>query len=142
MKLIDTNILIYATDSMSPFHERSREFVERALNSDETIALPWVVLLAFLRVMTLPRQARQVPRDVAIAVVDRWLAQPNVVALEPGRDHWRVLADLIGASQATGNLMTDAHLAALAIEHGLTLCSADSDFARFPGLRWINPLAA
>lgn len=139
MKLIDTNVLLYATDRLSPFHDRSRDFVERAMNSDEVIALPWVVLLAFLRILTRARPEAPLPRDVVIAMVDTWLAQPNVVTLGPGKEHWRVVQELIAATQASGNLMTDVHLAALAIENGAELCSADTDFARFPRLKWTDP---
>jgi hypothetical protein len=82
------------------------------------------------------------PLELACDTVDGWLARPNVVALEPGPEHWRILRELLQATGATGNLTTDAHLAALAIENGAELCSADTDFARFPQLRWTNPLRA
>ncbi len=106
------------------------------------MGLAWAVVLGFLRLAT---SARIFPRPLdpeqALAVVDGWLARPCVTALAPGEEHWRILRGLLGESGTAGNLTTDAHLAALAIEHGAELCSTDADFARFPRLSWVNPLA-
>src|ERR1051325_4054608 len=107
----------------------------------DSVGLPWVVILGFLRLAT-SRQVFTHPMaaDAAIEIVDGWLQRSNVGALGPGRDHWAILKSLVGASGTAGNLTTDAHLAALAIEHGCRLCSTDADFARFPRVDWVNPL--
>lgn len=142
MKLIDLNVLLYATNADSPHHAAAKAWMTDALSATETVALPWPVLLGFLRLTTSPRVFAR-PLDIrdAIAVVDAWCARPQVVQLPPGFDHWEILRDLLLDSGPAGNLTTDAHLAALAIEHGAELCSTDSDFARFRQLRWTNPLA-
>lgn len=141
MKLLDLNLLLYAVNRDSAPHRRAKAWLDGLLSGDEAVAIPWVVLLGFLRLTT---NARILPNPLtaaqAIAVVDGWLAAPCVVALYPGDEHWRILRELLEASGTAGNLTTDAHLAALAIEHGCELCSADGDFARFPVLRWTNPL--
>ena len=141
MKLVDANLLLYATDTRSPRHAAARSWLERQLSGDETIALAWVVLLAFLRLSTHPHVfARPLAVERAFDVVGRWLEQPCVVVVHPGDRHATVMRHLLGRLGTAGNLVNDAHLAALAIEHGAELNSCDSDFARFPGLRWINPL--
>ena len=143
MKLVDANLLLYATDTRSPRHPAARSWLERQLSGDETIALAWVVLLAFLRLSTHPHVfARPLAVERAFDVVDRWLAQPCVVIVHPGDRHATVMRQLLGRLGTAGNLVNDAHLAALAIEHGAELNSCDSDFSRFSGLRWINPLDA
>jgi toxin-antitoxin system PIN domain toxin len=143
VKLIDLNILLYAVNRDSVMHAAARGWLERTLAGEEAVAIPWVVLLGFVRLTT---SERVVPRPLstaeALAVVDGWLAQPSVAPLYPGEQHWRILRSLLSASGSAGNLTTDAHLAALAIEHECELCSCDADFARFPRLRWVNPLAA
>jgi len=138
--LADANLLLYAYDSDSPFHKAARDWLERAL-SREPVAFAWLVLLAFLRLSTSTRPLRQ-PYTIAEAstVIDEWLERPNVHLLQPGDRHWAILRSLVSEGQATGNLVMDAHLAALAIEHGALLCTTDRDFSRFPGLRWENPL--
>jgi uncharacterized protein len=142
VKLVDLNILLYAVNRDSVPHRRAKAWVERTLSGHEAVALPWVVLLGFLRLTTSRRiMARPLSADQALHVVDGWLAQPAVVALAPGERHWTVLRDLLAGQGAAGDLTTDAHLAALAIEHGCELCSTDGDFSRFDGLRWTNPLA-
>lgn len=143
MKLIDSNLLIYSASRGVPEFAKANAFVTETLNSGEPIALPWVTILAFVRTVTRRSASeRPMPLELACDTVDGWLARPNVVALEPGPEHWRILRELLQATGATGNLTTDAHLAALAIENGAELCSADTDFARFPQLRWTNPLRA
>ena len=127
----------------SPRHAAARAWLERVLSDDEPVALPWVVLLGFLRVATSPRVfPRPLTAEQAAGVVDGWLGRPGVRTLDAGDGHWRILKELLGDAGTAGNLVTDAHLAALAIEHGGELCSTDADFARFARVRWINPLAA
>ena len=141
MKLVDANLLLYATDARSPRHATARSWLEQQLSGDETIAFAWVVLLAFVRLSTHPHVfARPLSADRAFEVVGRWLGQPYVVVLHPGDRHAAVVRQLLRPFGTAGNLVNDAHLAALAIEHGAELNSCDSDFSRFSGLRWINPL--
>ncbi len=141
MKLLDLNLLLYAVNRDTVHHDPAKAWLERTLSGDETIALPWVVILGFLRITT---NARVFPHPLspnqALGVVDRWLARPVVVVLHAGEEHWRILKSLLLDSGTAGNLTTDAHLAALAIETGSELCSTDSDFARFRHVRWVNPL--
>ena len=143
MKLLDVNLLVYAVNQHSPLHQRAKVWLERTLSGAEQVAFPWVVILGFLRVSTLPGAFDRRALTVAHAtkVVDAWLNHPNVLTLSPGERHWAVLSALLSEAGTAGNLTSDAHLAALAIEHEAELCSSDSDFARFPGLRWTNPLA-
>lgn len=142
MKVVDLNLLLYAVNRDSTYHARARAYVEKLLSGEETVGLPWVVLLGFIRVST---RAGLFPRaltvDQALATIDSWLSQPPVVALHPGENHWQLLKDLLVEAGTAGNLTTDAHLAALAIENGAELVSTDGDFARFRHLRFINPLA-
>lgn len=143
MKLVDANLLLYATDTRSPRHAAARSWLERQLSGDETIALAWVVLLAFVRLSTHPQLfARPLSAERAFDVVDRWLRQPGVVIVHPGDRHAAVMRQLLRPFGTAGNLVNDAHLAALAIEHGAELNSCDADFSRFSGLRWVNPLDA
>jgi toxin-antitoxin system PIN domain toxin len=142
MKLIDLNLLLYALNSDSAHHARAKVWLEAVLSADEPVALPWVVLFGFLRIATNPRiLSRPLPPSRAMEIVDEWLALPVVLPLTPRRDHWRLVRELLTATGTAGNLTTDAHLAALAIENGCELCSTDADFRRFPNLRWVNPLA-
>lgn len=141
MKLVDANLLLYASDRRAPRHEAARAWLEQELSGDETIGFAWIVLLAFLRLSTNPHVfERPLSPDRAFAVVDGWLHQPCVVIVHPGDRHSMVMRQLLDPLGTAGNLVNDAHLAALAIEHGAELNSCDSDFARFSGLRWVNPL--
>lgn len=141
MKLLDLNLLIYAVNEDSPNHARARRWLEDQLSGEEAIALPWTVILGFLRVTTNPRVLEHpLTPAQAFRIVDAWLGRPVVVALNPGTEHWRILRDLLAEAGTAGNLTSDAHLAALAIENGCSLCSTDSDFARFQHLRWTNPI--
>lgn len=141
MILVDANLLIYAVDADSPHHRRARAWMEQALSQSEPVGLAWVVLLAFLRITTRPGiLRRQLSPEDALDYVESWLKQPCVEVVSPGRDHWRILRSLLAGSGTAGNLTSDAHLAAMAIEHGATLCSADNDYRRFAGLAHDNPL--
>ena len=141
MILLDANLLIYAIDSTSPHHTRARRWLEKTLSSDTAVGLPWAVVLAFLRITTRAGiLERQLSVDQAVAFVDEWLDQPYVELVGPGAAHWPISKNLLGEAGAAGNLTTDAHLAALAIESGCELASTDNDFRRFAGLRLVNPL--
>ncbi len=142
MILIDTNLWLYASLQESAQHSTAKTWLEATFNSDEPIALPWSVALAVLRISTQSRLMLQpLSPAQAMELVEGWLQHPLVEMVQPGPDHWSVLRLLIQEAGTAGNLTSDAHLAALAIEHNCTLCSADSDFRRFPGLRFRNPLA-
>jgi uncharacterized protein len=140
VKLVDANVLIYAVNANAHHHGRSRQWLEEALSGTEPVGLPWVSILAFLRITT-RRQIFQNPLLTAdaVAFVDSWLQQPPVEIVVPGPAHWAVFRTLVAASGTAGNLTSDAHLAALAIESGWTLVSTDHDFRRFPGLKLFNP---
>lgn len=141
MNLPDANLLIYAVDETATHHPAARRWLDGRLSGDETLAFTWVVLLAFVRLTTNPRIfERPFSPSEALDVVDGWLDQPTVTVVGPTERHRRVLRELLKATGTAGNLTTDAHLAAVAIEHGATLCSVDRDFGRFSGLRWMNPL--
>jgi uncharacterized protein len=141
MILIDANLLIYAIDSDSVHHNSARRWLEKSLSGTTQVGLAWIVLLAFLRVTTHPRVMRNpLAPDAAVNYVDEWLACPCVVSVAPGERHWPILRQLVLTSGTAANLTSDAHLAALAIEHGYAVYSADHDFKRFAGLKHINPL--
>lgn len=137
MKLPDVNVLLYAANDASPDHEEARSWIESAFNETEGIGLAWVALLGFIRLST-RRGIFPKPLAVedALSVVQAWLAHERASVLNPSERHASILARLLIGSQAAGNLTTDAHLAALAIEHGATLGSFDRDFERFSGLRF------
>ena len=141
MILIDANLLLYATNIRAPEHTAANAWLKGIFAGTETIALSWVVLWAFLRVST-NRKIWTQPKTPAeaFAIVREWLAQPGVVVVQPGARHAELLEELLITSRTVGPLVTDAALAALAIENGATLASTDRDFRRFKGLRWVNPL--
>jgi hypothetical protein len=140
--LVDANVLIYAIDRDSPHHARARRWLEEALSGNSPVGLPWISILAFIRVTTRAGIMRRPLRpDHALAFVDSWLRQPCAIAVSPGEHHWPILRGLLRASGSAGNLTSDAHLAALAVEHGYTIASADNDFGRFSGVSHLNPLA-
>lgn len=141
MKVPDANLLLYAVDESSARHDVARPWVERMIGGTETVGLAWAVLLAFVRLTTKPQVvAAPFAVDEALDVVEGWLARPNVVVVHPTDRHAAVLRELLTPLGAGGNLTSDAHLAALAIEHGAELCSSDADFSRFSGVRWVDPL--
>jgi toxin-antitoxin system PIN domain toxin len=140
--LVDANLLLYATDARSRFHGPAREWLLERLNGSRRLGLPWQSLAAFLRLSTHPRvAARPLGPDEAWAAVAGWLAAPAAWVPEPGSTYPQLLGEMIVRHDARGNLIPDAQLATLALEHGLTVCSADTDFARFGEIRWENPLA-
>jgi toxin-antitoxin system PIN domain toxin len=141
MILVDANLLLYAYDSTAPQHAKARGWLEDALAKPEPLLLPWQTIHAFLRIATNPR-AWRIPLTIeeATAIVDEWLSLPNVVTPSPGERHWEILRELLAESQCPGPLVSDAVLAALAIEHGAELGTNDRDFSRFPNLRVVNPL--
>jgi hypothetical protein len=140
--LVDANLLIYAIDADSPNHPAARAWLEETLTGTERVGLAWAVVLAFVRLTTRSGILRHpLPPADAFAYVTSWFDQPCVRAVVPGDGHWPLLRNLLAATGTAGNLTSDAHLAALAIEHGATVCSADNDFKRFPGLEHVNPLA-
>lgn len=141
MILIDANILVYAHIESASRHDAARSWLDTQLNGTTRVGLPWESLLAFLRIVTNPRvYSRPAPMAIAFRQVTAWLSCENVWTPHPAERHGELLGRLLALPGVHGNLVPDAHLAALAIEHGLTLCSTDGDFARFPGLRWQNPL--
>lgn len=137
----DVNLLIHAYNADSPVHEEARAWWERTLSEPAPVGLAWSAVLGYIRIATHPRiLASPLAAAAACGHVEAWLAQPQVALLHPGARHAAILFDLLLRLGTAGNLTTDAHLAALAIEHQAELCSTDADFARFPGLRWRNPL--
>lgn len=142
MILVDANLLIYAVDSDSAHHKKARRWLEDVLSRATPVGLAWVVILAFLRITTRAGILRRpLAPEQALAFADSWLEQPYVRAIEPGEGHWEVLRNLLRTVGAAGNLTSDAHLAAIALERGADVYSTDGDFARFPGVRHVNPLA-
>jgi toxin-antitoxin system PIN domain toxin len=140
--LPDLNLLVYAYNSDAAAHRRAKLWWEACLTESRPVGLAWVILLGYLRLMT-SRSVLVRPFSAAEAVghIRSWLERPQVEVLPPGARHLDLLESLMRESQAPGNLVTDLHLAALAIEHRAELHSNDADFSRFPGLRWVNPLA-
>jgi hypothetical protein len=142
MILPDVNLLVHAYNAGSTAHDRARRWWERALSDPAPVGLAWVVILGFVRITTHPRiLANPLPPADACRHAESWLAQPQVLLVHPGERHAAILFDLLRRLGTAGNLTTDAHLAALAIEHQVELQSTDADFARFSGLSWRNPLA-
>jgi len=140
--LVDANILLYAIDRQSQFHTRARDFLTQRLSGPARVAFPWQSLTAFLRISTHPRASESpLTPDEAWSHVTDWLAADTAWIPGPTDRHAEILGDLVTRYGLRGNRTPDADLAALAIEHGLTICSTDTDFARFTEIRWENPLA-
>ncbi|MCY3962221.1 MAG: type II toxin-antitoxin system VapC family toxin [bacterium] len=137
----DVNLLVYAYNEDAPFHQEARDWWEEMANGTERVGLPWVVAAGFVRIVTQHRTAiRPVSPERAVDLVGEWFSLPQVTPLNPGAQHLAIFRQLVVAAGVGGNLVTDAHIAALAIEHQAEVHSNDADFARFPGLRWRNPL--
>jgi uncharacterized protein len=142
MYLVDANILLYATDEDSEHHAAARDWLdERTAGAPRSVGLPWPSLLAFFRLVTNPR-IYSPPATAADAWqrIEDWLSRPAAWIPVPGSRHQQVLGGIVRECRPAGNLVPDAHLAALALEHGLTVVSTDTDFARFPGVAWLNPV--
>jgi toxin-antitoxin system PIN domain toxin len=140
VKLPDVNLLLDALNEKSPLHPRARPWLEALLSGTEPAGFAWVVILAFVRLSPPQLFANPLAPAEAFAVVEGWLAQPCALVLHPTERHLALLRGLVEPLGTAGNITTNAHLAALAIEHGGEVCSADTDFARFRGLRWTNSL--
>jgi len=139
--LVDANILLYAANRTSSRHEAARRWWDKQLSGTTPVCLCWTVLCAFIRIGTNQRVFDYpLSLEEATSRVQSWLDQPCVRLVHPSERHWSILQELLLASQAAANLVTDAHLATLAIEHNCELFSTDADFARFPRLKWHNPL--
>ncbi len=140
MQLVDANVLLYAVNRDARHHERSRRWLDEALSGGGTVAFSWVALLAFVRLTT---KVGLFPAPLTIGEamdrVDAWLGVPAAVVVEPTVEHPRILRGLLEAVGSGANLVNDAHLAALAVEHRGTIVSFDNDFDRFPGVRWQEP---
>lgn len=140
MKLVDTNVLLYAVDRSAPRHDQAHAWLSRALGGTEAVGFCWIVVIAFLRLSTHPSiQARPLSAAQAIDLADEWLSRPPAVVLEPAASHLASLRPLLEATGAGGNLVNDAHIAALAREHGARVVTYDNDFDRFDGVRWEMP---
>lgn len=143
MILVDASLLFYAANRAAPEHGPARNWLDGRLSASASVGFPWMALLGFVRLASNPAVVRHaVTPAAAMGQVQEWLACAPAWIPQPGPDHAAILMRLLASPMMTSRLVPDAHLAALAIEHGLTLCSADGDFAKFPGLRWQNPLAA
>jgi toxin-antitoxin system PIN domain toxin len=142
VRVVDPNLLLYAVNEDAPHHEAARTWWEGVLAADEPIGLAWAVVLGFLRLSTRPGLfPRPLTCEQALDVVEQWLQRPSVLVLHPGQRHWEVLRALLEQAGTAGNLTTDAHPAALAIEYDADLFSSDNDFARFRAImRFTNPL--
>jgi uncharacterized protein len=140
MKLVDANVLLYAVNGASPHHQTARSWLDEALSGGAVVGLAWLPLIAFIRLSTHPSVfPRPLSTEAATGLVQDWLAQPGARVLAPTARHAGLLADLLGRAGVGGNLVNDAHLAALAIEHRAEIVTYDADFARFDGVRWGRP---
>jgi len=140
--VIDANLLLYAYSAPSSKQEKARVWLEKTLSGSEPVGLSWQVVSAFLRIASNPKLPHlRRPLEEVARIVDEWLQQPGVQVLVPGEQHWRIFRQTMAEGQASGDLVSDAQIAALTIEYGGVLYTTDRDFTRFPGLRWRNPLA-
>jgi len=140
--VIDANLLLYAYGASSAHHEKARAWLQDVLSGAETVGLAWQTIAAFIRISTDPRVPgfRRSAQE-ALAAVNEWLQLPTVRVLAPGDQYWHLFQEMIVEGQASGPLVSDAEIAALTMEYGGVLHTMDRDFARFPGLRWVNPLS-
>lgn len=142
MTVLDANVLLYAYNADAPQHGVAARWLRDLITSGETIALPWLTIWSFVRIATNKAiWTNPVPAAEAFRIFRDWLEQPGVLILDPGPRHFEILEQILAEHRAAGPLLTDAALAALAVEHGAILASTDQDFARFEGLRWVNPWA-
>ena len=142
MKVVDLNILIYAINRDAPNHLQAKNWWETCLSETESVGLPWVVALGFLRITTNPRVfSSPLAVDTAVDYLDDWINQPMVQIVNPSERHWDIIRELVVRFGTASNLTTDCHIAALTIENGGVLYSTDTDFSRFVELKWKNPLA-
>lgn len=143
MNIVDANVLVYAVNDDSDRHEEARAWLDRSLSGDAIVGFSWVVLLAFVRLATKTSLfPRPLTVDAAFERIDAWLSSPAALVVEPTARHAALVRSLLSEAGAAGNLVNDAHLAALAVEHRGRVVSYDSDFARFPGVRWTSPAQA
>ncbi len=141
MKIIDANLLIYSVTKTAPLHEKARIWLDASLSDSEVIGFDWLVIIAFIRITTNPRLSlNPLSIELAAKLIEDWLAQPAAIIIQPTDKHIAIVRELLKPLGTAGNLVNDAHLAALAVEHGATLYSFDNDFSRFAGVRWVNPL--
>lgn len=141
MILPDINLLVYAHNLRVPQHPKALAWWEQCLQGQQGVALPWVVIQGFVRITTHPKIFHHpLPVTDALARVEEWLSLPQIQIVHPPHTHFQTWSPLLQQLGSAGNLTTDSHLAALAIERGFTLHTTDADFSRFPGLKWINPL--
>ena len=141
MILVDANLLIYAINKDAPHHRKARLWLEKVLSGSEAVGFSWGVILAFLRITTRPGiLSKPLVSGQALVYVDEWLDQPVAEVLSPGPGHWPIIRNLLSTAGTLGNLTSDAHLAAIAIENGAKVYSADYDFQRFQGIQHVNPL--
>jgi uncharacterized protein len=140
MIVVDLNVLIYAVDENAYHHTAAKAWLEKQLNGTESIGIPWIVLLGFLRIMTNRKVfSHPLTEEQAIEIIDQWLMHPLVRIPHPEPHHWSLLKGLVLESGAAGNLTSDMHLAAIAMQSGAKLYTLDADFSRFKGLRWEKP---
>lgn len=140
MILVDANVLLYAVNEQAEHHERSRRWLDSALSGQQTVGFAWIAILAFVRLSTKPGLfPHPLEMSDALQVVGEWLSCPAAVVLSPGSGHLTILRELLPDGRTAGNIVNDAHLAALAIEHGCDILSFDRDFARFPGVQTLIP---
>jgi toxin-antitoxin system PIN domain toxin len=140
--LLDANLLLYAYNADAPQQLEASRWLAELLASSEPIALPWITIWAFIRISTNSRiWSNPLSAKQAFHIIEEWIHQPGVVVLQPGPRHTEILRKLIIEHTATGPLVTDAILAALALENGAVLASTDQDFRRFSAVRWTNPLS-
>lgn len=143
MIIVDANVLLYAYNPSSPHHERCRSWLESALNGSEQLGFPWQTVLAFVRIATNPQVfTRPLSAMEAASIVDEWFACPQAMRVEPADGYWDLLKEQLVVAQISGQLVSDAALATLAIQNGARLCTTDRDFARFAGLKTFDPRAA
>ena len=141
MKIVDINLLIYAINKDTPHHSKAKKWLEESLSNDEPFGFAWIVISGFLRIVTNGRiMPRPLMPEVAIDLVNEWLQQPQSMTVVPSPQHWSIFKEILTPLGTAANLTSDAHLAALAIEHGARLYSTDNDFSRFQSLRWTNPI--